>query len=166
MQGVSCINGRLCCVLRANLSLCRDDGVFDATYLFPGSCFSPLLCTSFHLFLLHHYWSLIMPEGYVALPQDNDPGQTSQPKSLIDRAKQWWHHQNNEERAPLLDRKRMTLQPPKRKTIKVIIVTVLILLALLVLGVVLALWIDKDDNNQGKQWKWTSDQRIIKQTNT
>ncbi|KAJ8663554.1 hypothetical protein O0I10_000797 [Lichtheimia ornata] len=93
-----------------------------------------------------------MPEGYVALPQDEDPGQTSKPTSFIDRAKQWWHHQNNDERAPLLDRKRMTLQPPKRKTLKVIIVTVVIILALLAVGVVLALWIDKDDNNQaGKQ---------------
>lgn len=91
-----------------------------------------------------------MPEGYVALPQDEDPGQTSKPTSFIDRAKQWWHHQNNDERAPLLDRKRMTLQPPKRKTLKVIIVTVVIILALLAVGVVLALWIDKDDNNQGK----------------
>lgn len=89
-----------------------------------------------------------MSHGYTSVPQD-EAESAPPPVSLGDRARSWWARKfgsSDAERAPLLDRNKMTLEPPKKSTRKVILSVIFIIAALIVLGFSLGFWLDDDES--------------------
>ena len=96
-----------------------------------------------------------MRQGYTTLPVDDNGGGTSSSttspqQTIIDRIRQMWNNASNNENAPLLDRKHMKLEPPKRTTTKVTLTAVLLVFTLLLLGAGLAVWIETEPGNTRK----------------
>lgn len=122
----------------------NDVKVVTNLHLCFHSSLLPFLFHFFSLFIAHS-----MPQGYTALPVDDNGGGTSSstsssPKSMIDRVRQLWNNTSNDESAPLLDRKHMTLEPPKRTTTKVTLTAVLLVFTLLLFGAGIAVWIETE----------------------
>lgn len=95
-----------------------------------------------------------MAQGYTSLPQEErqDGGSEQKSLSFLDRTKRWWKEKvaSDTERAPLLDRQRMTIEPPKKNTRKVILTALLVIIALLVAGAGTAFMLEHD-NVDGKE---------------
>ncbi|KAI9494914.1 hypothetical protein BDB00DRAFT_816291 [Zychaea mexicana] len=104
-----------------------------------------------------------MAANYTALPQDvpgAETGSASMKPSLLDKTRQWWNKKNYDERAPLLDRKRMTLEPPKKATLKVVLWVVAVIFSVLILGAGLVLWLE-DENTEPVQHVLTTAEKLM-----
>lgn len=99
-----------------------------------------------------------MRQGYTTLPNDDNGGgggtssssANSSPQTIFDRVRKMWNKPSNNESAPLLDRKHMTLEPPKRTTTKVTLTAVLLVFTMLLLGAGIAVWIETEPGKRSK----------------
>ncbi|CDH55908.1 n-acetylated-alpha-linked acidic dipeptidase [Lichtheimia corymbifera JMRC:FSU:9682] len=92
-----------------------------------------------------------MRQGYTTLPNDDNGGggtssssANSSPQTIFDRVRKMWDKPSNNESAPLLDRKHMRLEPPKRTTTKVTLTAVLLVFTMLLFGAGIAVWIETE----------------------
>jgi N-acetylated-alpha-linked acidic dipeptidase len=88
-----------------------------------------------------------MSHNYSGVPQDEESAQQAengtQRVSWTQRIKNALHnkfHGSDEERAPLIDSNRMTIEPPKHKTVKIILSVLFFVLFAVLLGGLLAFW--------------------------
>ncbi|KAI8140061.1 hypothetical protein BJV82DRAFT_624979 [Fennellomyces sp. T-0311] len=84
-----------------------------------------------------------MAGGHIQLPQDKP---ATRSPSFLNNTRQWWNHVTHaNESSPLLDRKKMTLEPPKKSHAKVILLVVGAIFVALILGGALVYWLDETD---------------------
>ncbi|KAG0175095.1 hypothetical protein DFQ28_005005 [Apophysomyces sp. BC1034] len=90
-----------------------------------------------------------MAQGYSSLPQDVEGSSRAAGNdgSLLDRARNWWNGSSSEN-APLINKQKMTLEPPRTSTRKTIITVALIFLGFIALGAITSFWIN-NDNGEG-----------------
>lgn len=89
-----------------------------------------------------------MSRNYSGVPQDEESAQQAENgthgASWTQRIKSAWHNKfsrSAEERAPLIDRNRMTIEPPKHKTVKIILSVLFFVLFAVLFGGVVAFWL-------------------------
>ncbi|KAG2215545.1 hypothetical protein INT46_000351 [Mucor plumbeus] len=82
--------------------------------------------------------------GAISLPSDGGSG--SGIKQSWSQAREWfdkkWNGDNNEN-APLLNRERGTVEPPRKTTFRIVTTIVALVVALILLGVTVGLWFNK-----------------------
>jgi hypothetical protein len=88
-----------------------------------------------------------MSGNYRAIPQDEEIAQQAengtQTPSWTERIKNAWHNKfgsNVDERVPLIDSNRMTIEPPKHKTVKIVLSVLFFVLFAVLIGGVVAFW--------------------------
>ncbi|KAI8371702.1 uncharacterized protein BYT42DRAFT_520161 [Radiomyces spectabilis] len=72
-----------------------------------------------------------------------------QDNSTVNRVRHWFRRQwgGQTEYAPLIDRERGTLEPPRKTKFKIITTTVLLVIAVIVLGITFGFWLNDSDKN-------------------
>jgi hypothetical protein len=91
--------------------------------------------------------------GAISLPSDEENGGF---KQSFNQARNWFDKKWNgdqSEAAPLLNRERGTVEPPRRTNFRIITTIAALVLALIALGVTVGLWFNKyydGDNRTGK----------------
>lgn len=89
-----------------------------------------------------------MSHNYSGIPRDEESAQqaeSSAPKpSWTQRVKDTFHNKfggNSDERTPLIDSNRMTIEPPKHKTVKIVLSVLFFVLFAVLLGGMVAFWL-------------------------
>lgn len=87
--------------------------------------------------------------GAISLPSDERNGGV---KDSLNQARHWFDKKwngDNSETAPLLNRERGTLEPPRKTTFRIVVTSVLLIIALVVLGLVAGIWFKHHENKLG-----------------
>lgn len=92
--------------------------------------------------------------GAISL-SSNEQGGNGGVKDTLNQARHWfnkkWNGENNSETAPLLNRERGTLEPPRKTTFRIVVTSVLLIISLLLLGLVAGLWFRHHEKKSSKQ---------------
>ncbi|RCH80400.1 hypothetical protein CU098_002186 [Rhizopus stolonifer] len=99
-------------------------------------------------------------EGYSSIPEQGTENQAK--PSLLERMKKWFSNATrSSETAPLINRRTMTLEPPKASPLKTILTVLFIVGGFTLITIALALTVGSDDNEGLPSRKLSSAERMM-----